>query len=62
MQTPAAGLCTVCRHCRTVATTRGSVFYRCVRADTEPRFARYPRLPVVSCTGYEAAAEQPHDE
>jgi hypothetical protein len=37
-------------------TARGSEFSRCLRADTDPRFPRYPRLPVLACPGYEAKA------
>jgi hypothetical protein len=37
---------------RTVTSRRGSVFYRCTLADTDPRFARYPALPVLTCSGY----------
>lgn len=50
------GLCAECRWMRTVATRRGSTFYRCLRADTDPRFTRYPPLPVRACPGYEPAA------
>jgi hypothetical protein len=32
---------------------RGSRFWRCTRAETDARFVRYPRLPVVRCAGYE---------
>jgi hypothetical protein len=34
-------------------TARGSRFWRCTRADADRGFARYPRLPVVECVGYE---------
>jgi hypothetical protein len=47
-----AGLCASCAHARVVVTDRGSRFYRCELAKTDPRFARYPRLPVVACTGW----------
>jgi hypothetical protein len=51
---PAAGLCNRCRHQQLVRTTRGSVFSLCRRSKSEPeRFPRYPRLPVVSCPGFE---------
>src|SRR5262249_17148573 len=43
----AIGLCASCRHVRRVETERGSVFYRCARAATDPRFRKYPPLPVV---------------
>lgn len=34
---------------------RDSVFFRCGRADSDPRFVRYPPLPVLTCAGYEEA-------
>jgi hypothetical protein len=37
-------------------TARGSRFWRCLRADDDPRFARYPRLPVTACSGFEASS------
>jgi len=49
---PTVGLCSVCRHARRVTTPR-SVFWMCRLAATDPRFERYPRLPVESCEGYE---------
>jgi hypothetical protein len=48
-----AGLCLTCRWMRVVTNRRGSVFYRCARAETDPRFVRYPPLPVLACPGYE---------
>jgi hypothetical protein len=54
MRAPPAGLCDSCRHQQLVRNTRGSVFSLCRRSRTEPeRFARYPRIPVTSCGGYE---------
>ena len=50
----AVGLCLTCRWMRSVSNRRGSTFYRCGRADTDPRFPRYPPLPVRQCDGYEA--------
>jgi hypothetical protein len=31
---------------------RGSTFWRCGLHETEPRFAKYPRLPVLACAGH----------
>lgn len=45
------GLCAACEHLRLVASSR-SVFVRCGLAETDPRFPRYPPLPVVACGGY----------
>ena len=50
------GLCATCRWVRTAGNKRGSVFYRCLRADTDPRFVRYPPLPVLACPGYDRRA------
>ncbi|HEV2671447.1 MAG TPA: hypothetical protein VGU74_10155 [Gemmatimonadales bacterium] len=52
------GLCATCRWVQIVKNRRGSVFYRCTRADTDARFVRYPPLPVLRCPGYERRAEE----
>jgi hypothetical protein len=54
---PDVGLCLTCRWMRLVTNRRGSAFYRCARAETDPRFVRYPPLPVVDCAGYEKMME-----
>jgi hypothetical protein len=46
------GLCAVCRHCQRVEGAR-TVFYLCTRSLTDPRFQKYPPLPVLSCAGYD---------
>ena len=38
-----------------VGNARGSVFFRCARAESDARFVRYPPLPVLACPGYEDA-------
>jgi hypothetical protein len=48
-----AGLCADCRHARRIATRRGSVFLLCDRAADDPRYRRYPPLPVLQCPGHE---------
>ncbi len=47
------GLCATCEHSREVPNRRGSVFYLCRRSTSDPAYPRYPRLPVLSCPGYE---------
>jgi hypothetical protein len=47
------GLCASCEHLRLLASRR-SVFVRCGLAASDPRFPRYPGLPVVACAGYVA--------
>ncbi len=46
------GLCKTCAFSRVVTSGRGSRFYLCRLSETDPRFARYPRLPVLKCAGY----------
>lgn len=46
------GLCATCRHLELVGSRR-SVFVRCGLAAGDPRFPRYPPLPVRACAGYE---------
>jgi len=60
-----AGLCARCEHQREVRNTRGSSFSLCERSRVEPqRFARYPRLPVLACDGFEerASADTARDD
>ncbi len=52
-----AGLCQTCEHCRAVQSSRGSRFYLCLLSETDPKYAKYPRLPVLKCEGYHAARE-----
>jgi hypothetical protein len=52
-----AGLCDSCRHQRIVRNTRGSTFSMCERSKTDPRFPKYPRLPVERCSGYEERSD-----
>jgi hypothetical protein len=46
------GLCERCRHARIVETPR-SVFWMCGLSATDPRFDKYPRLPIRECDGHE---------
>jgi len=47
-----AGLCATCLHARVITTDRGSRFVMCELSKTDPRFKRYPPLPVRQCDGY----------
>ncbi|HEU5022678.1 MAG TPA: hypothetical protein VFT60_12335 [Bryobacteraceae bacterium] len=38
---------------------RGSVFLMCLLSKTDPRFPKYPRLPVLSCAGYSTRDGEP---
>jgi hypothetical protein len=54
-----AGLCATCRHARRVDSARGSRFWLCARSADDPRFAKYPRLPVLQCPGYDGSDRHP---
>jgi hypothetical protein len=56
------GLCAACRHARVVQSARGSTFYLCRLAEVDPRFAKYPRLPVLRCAGYESTTKMGDEE
>lgn len=57
MNSTPVGLCATCRCARVVETRTGSRFYLCRRSATDPRFPRYPRLPVLRCAGYDPEEE-----
>jgi hypothetical protein len=46
------GLCVACRHARRLVSAKGSVFYRCGRAQHDARYPDYPPLPVRACAGF----------
>jgi hypothetical protein len=48
----AVGLCGRCAHAQVIVNDRGSEFYLCRLSATDPRFPRYPTLPVVACPGF----------
>ena len=52
-----AGLCSTCLHAQLIASSKGSVFLLCQLSKTDSRFPKYPRLPVLSCAGYERGNE-----
>lgn len=46
------GLCKNCGYCRVVKNARSNAFYLCRLAENDARFPKYPRLPVLQCSGY----------
>ena len=48
------GLCARCVHARPISSSRGSVFYLCRLSEVDTRFPKYPRLPVLRCSGFRA--------
>ena len=57
------GLCAHCRQARVIRSDRGSTFYQCRRSFNDPAYAKYPQLPVRTCSGFEAmpAGAEPLD-
>ena len=49
---PHPGLCRTCQHSRRIESDRGSVFIRCELSSEDSRFQKYPRLPMLVCSGY----------
>ncbi len=50
------GQCSVCEFASVQDSARGSRFWRCLRADDDEHFRRYPPLPVTDCPGYSPRA------
>jgi hypothetical protein len=53
------GLCGDCLHARRLESARGSIFILCNLSFSDPRFPKYPRLPVLSCDGYRRKETDP---
>jgi hypothetical protein len=51
-----AGLCASCSHVQVVQTSKRSTFFLCRLSDTDPRFPKYPVVPVLDCAGYRPGA------
>lgn len=47
------GLCATCVNAQIVTSAKGSMFYLCRLSQEDPRFPKYPPLPVRACSGYE---------
>jgi hypothetical protein len=46
------GLCGNCVHARRIKSDRAVTFLQCQLSFTDPHFEKYPRLPVLACSGY----------
>ncbi|MDP9114165.1 MAG: hypothetical protein M3O20_10850 [Acidobacteriota bacterium] len=53
------GLCEHCANAKIIRSDRDSIFYQCRLSATDPRFPKYPRLPVLTCGGYQQLATPP---
>lgn len=49
---PWPGLCASCAHHRVIENRRGSRFHLCEKSKKDPRFPKYPPIPVLRCAGY----------
>ncbi len=61
-QQPDPGLCAQCAFVHRNETRKGTVYWRCTRALTDPRYPKYPRLPVLSCPGFVMTDAGPADQ
>jgi hypothetical protein len=50
------GLCANCLHARVITSAKGSEFLLCQLSQSDPAFPKYPRLPVLQCSGYRPRA------
>ena len=48
------GFCGACTFARRVENRGGSIFYMCGRSAADPRYPKYPLLPVLECPGFVA--------
>jgi hypothetical protein len=49
-----AGQCADCCFARVTSSAKGSNFWRCMLAERDDAFLKYPPLPVASCGGFQA--------
>jgi hypothetical protein len=47
------GLCLNCQYGRRIEAKETTVYFLCERSLTDPIFPKYPRLPVLRCSGYD---------
>jgi hypothetical protein len=58
-ETDRLGLCASCRHGETIGSSRGAEFLRCRLSRIDASFPKYPRIPVLACTGFAPDAAPP---
>jgi hypothetical protein len=49
---PRLGLCADCLHARLIESAKGSQFLLCQLSQSDQAFPKYPRLPILACSGY----------
>jgi len=47
-----AGLCGSCRSVRIIRSDKRNIYYLCRLSAKDPRYAKYPALPVTDCSGF----------
>lgn len=52
-----AGRCRSCLYARVVPAKANDAYYFCERSVDDPRYARYPHLPMLTCDGHAYRAE-----
>jgi hypothetical protein len=52
------GLCDSCIYKKWIENERGSPFLLCELSKKDPRFRKYPTLPVFRCDGYAESNEK----
>lgn len=45
------GDCLGCAHAETLKTKTGAAIFLCGRAESDPSYEKYPRLPTAGCRG-----------
>ena len=54
---PHVGLCLMRRQAQRVRSAKGGIFVLCSLSRIDPRFPRYPGLPVMACPGFQKSLE-----
>jgi hypothetical protein len=57
MPAATAGLCAGCANARVITSSRGAHFLLCQASVTDPRYPRYPTLPVRRCAAFKPRIE-----
>ncbi len=51
------GLCETCSFHTLITTKEKNTFHLCEKGKTDPSFVKYPRLPVLECSGYRSTKD-----
>lgn len=55
------GLCATCVNARVIENRRGSRFFLCTESERDPRYPKYPPLPVLRCAAYRPEGSLPRE-